>query len=101
MGKSWFLVVGGFMALLLFVPRLGLTQSSSDEFNKLLQEIETLKAGQKAISNDLQEIKKFLTSRGANRSPIRNVNVTLNVANAFAKGNPKAPLTLVEFIDYQ
>ena len=63
MRKSWFLVVGGLTALLLVMPRIGLTQPSSAEFNKLLQEIEALKAGQKAISNDLQEIKKILSSR--------------------------------------
>ena len=101
MGKSWFLVVGGLMALMFFVPCIGLTQPSSDELHKLLQEIEALKAGQKAISNDLQEIKKLLSSRGADRSPIRDVNITLNVANAFIKGDQKAPLTLVEFTDYQ
>lgn len=101
MGKSWFLVVGGLIVLTLFVPRIGLTQPSSAEFNKLLQEIEALKAGQKAISNDLQEIKKVLSSRGGERSPIRDIDITLNVAEAFTKGDQKAPLTLVEFTDYQ
>ena len=100
MGKSWFLVVGGLIALMLCVPHVGLTQPSSDEFNKLLQEIESLKAGQKAISNDLQEIKK-LRRLGPDRSPIRDINTTLNVVEAFAKGDQKAPLTLVEFTDYQ
>ena len=100
MRKSWFLVVGGLTALLLVMPRIGLTQPSSAEFNKLLQEIEALKAGQKAISNDLQEIKKILSSRAPDRSPIRDVNITLN-ADAFTKGDQKAPLTLVEFTDYQ
>ena len=101
MGKCWFLVVGGLMALLLFVPRMGLTQPSSAEFNKLLQEIEALKAGQRAISNDLQEIKKLLSSRAPDRSPIRDVNITLKVADGFTKGDQNAPLTLVEFTDYQ
>ena len=101
MGKSWFPVVGGLMVLMLFVPRIGLTQPSSDEFQKLLHEIENLKAGQRAISNDLQEIKKLLSSRGDDRSPVRDVNITLNVADAFTKGDQKAPLTLVEFTDYQ
>jgi hypothetical protein len=101
MGKSWFFVAGGLMALLLCVPDIGLTQPSPDELHKLLQEIEALKAGQKAISNDLQEIKKLLSSRAPDRSPIRDVNVTLNVADGFTKGDQKAPLTLVEFTDYQ
>jgi hypothetical protein len=83
------------------VPQVGLTQPASDAFNKLLQEIESLKAGQKAISNELQEIKKLLSSRGADRSPIRDINTTLNLVDAFAKGDTHAPLTLVEFTDYQ
>jgi len=101
MEKSRFLIGGVLVALMLFAPYVGLTQPSSDEFNKLLQEIEALKAGQKALSNDLQEIKRLLSSRGPDRSPIRDINTTLNVAEAFAKGDQKAPLTLVDFTDYQ
>jgi len=92
------------MALLLCVPRLGLTQPSSEEFNKLRQEIDVLKAGQRQILNDLQEIKKLLSAPrggGDDRSPIRDINTVLNVTDAFSKGNQKATLTLVEFTDYQ
>ena len=49
----------------------------------------------------MQEIKKLLSARAPDRSPIRDVNVTLNVADAFTKGDQKAPLMLVEFTDYQ
>jgi len=103
MTRSRLLIWGGLMALLLCVPRLGLTQPSSEEFNKLHQEMDALKAGQRQILNDLQEIKKALSSRGAgdDRSPIRDINTVLNVADAFSKGNQKATLTLVEFTDYQ
>ena len=101
MGKSGLLVVGGLLALLVGVPHTGLTQPSSAEFHKLLQEIEALKAGQQALSHDVQEIKKLLSARAPDRSPIRDVNVTLKVAEAFIKGDQQAPLTLVEFTDYQ
>src|SRR5262245_18060116 len=101
MGKSWILVVGGLVALLVCVPHIGLTQPSSAEFHKLLQEIEALKAGQKALSNDMQEIKKLLSARAPDRSPVRDVNVTLKVADAFIQSDQLAPLTLVEFTDYQ
>ena len=86
---------------MLVVPQVGLTQPSSDEFNKLLQEIESLKAGQKAISNDLQEIKRLLSSRGGDRSPIRDINTVINISDAFSKGDKHAKLTLVDFTDYQ
>ena len=101
MRRSRVLVGAGLVALLLFASQIGLTQPTSDEFNKLLQAIESLKAGQKAISNDVQEIKKLLSSRGEDRSPIRDINTTINVADAFSKGDKQATLTLVEFTDYQ
>jgi len=104
--KSWFLVGGWLIALLLFVPHVGLTQQASDDLNKLRFELlqrdmESLKAGQKALSNDLQEIKKLLSSRGDDRSPVRDINTILNVGEAFSKGDKQARLTLVEFTDYQ
>ena len=94
------------MALMLVAPHIGLTQPANDELNKLRfellqKDIESLKAGQKAILDELQEMKKLLSSRGEDRSPIRDINTTLSVADAFAKGDKKATLTLVEFTDYQ
>jgi DnaJ-domain-containing protein 1 len=95
---------------MLLAPQVGLTQPSIDEFNKLRfeilqKDIESLKAGQKAIIDELQEMKKLLSSRGEargdDRSPIRDINTTLSVADAFSKGDKKATLTLVEFTDYQ
>ena len=101
MSKKWWLVGEGLLAFILLMPQGGMTQSASEEFNKVLQEIETLKAGQQAIRNDLQEIKKLLSSRGEERPPIRDINTTLNLADAFSKGDKQAILTLVEFTDYQ
>ena len=100
MRQRWLLVTG-LLACLLLVPQVGPPQPSSEEVHKLLQEIEALKAGQQAIRNELQEIKKLLSARGAERSPIRDINTTLNLADTFSKGNTQAPLTLVEFTDYQ
>jgi hypothetical protein len=101
MRRSRLLAGGGLITFLLFVPNVGLTQQASDEFKQLLQEIESLKAGQKAISNDLQEIKKLLSSRGEERSPVRDINTVLGVVDAPTKGDRQAVLTLVEFTDYQ
>jgi hypothetical protein len=56
---------------------------------------------QKAISNDVQEIKKLLGSRRNERSPIRDIDTTLNIAEAFVTGDKRASLTLMEFTDYQ
>jgi len=106
MRNSRFLLGGGLIALMLFAPHVGLTQQANDELNKLRfellqKDLESLKAGQKAIIDELQEMKKLLSSRGDDRSPVRDINTTLNVADAFSKGDKKATLTLVEFTDYQ
>ena len=101
MKGGWFPVGAGLIVFILLVSQVGLTQPTSDEFNKLLQDIESLKAGQKAISNDLQEIKKLLSSRGGDRSPIRDIDTIINVSDGFVKGEKYATLTLVEFTDYQ
>jgi hypothetical protein len=58
MRKRWFGVGEGLLAVILLVPQGGLTQPTSEEFNKLLQDIESLKAGQKAISNELPKRSK-------------------------------------------
>jgi protein-disulfide isomerase len=83
------------------MPQVGLPQPASEEVHKLLQEVEALKAGQQAIRKELQESKKLLSGRGAERSPIRDINTTRTLADAFAKGDMQVPLTLVEFTDYQ
>ena len=110
MRKSRCLIGGGLLALMLLAPHVGLAQQGSEEVNKLRfellqKDIESLKAGQKAIIDELQEMKKLLSSRGEargeDRSPIRDITTTLSVADAFSKGDKKATLTLVEFTDYQ
>ena|SRR5262247_3377007 len=101
MRSSWVLLGACLVILVLFASQIGLTQPTSDEFNRLLQAIESLKAGQQALSNDVQEIKRLLSSRGDDRSPIRDINTTINIAEAFSKGDKQAVLTLVEFTDYQ
>ena len=96
---------GGFLVLLLSGPHLGLTQSGGDDlqqrYEMLQQEIEALKAGQKAIIKELQELKKSLAARTGDRSPVRDINVMLNITEGFAMGDKHAMLTLVEFTDYQ
>ena len=67
----------------------------------LQKQIETLQQGQQAIQQELKAIKELLTARTKRRSPIEDISVTLNVADAPTKGQANAPLTLVEFTDYQ
>ena len=110
MRHSRFFIGGGLIALMLCAPHIGLTQQANDELNKLRfellqKDIESLKAGQKAIIDELQEMKKLLSSRGEargdDRSPVRDINTIISVGDDFSKGDKKAMLTLVEFTDYQ
>jgi len=106
MRHSRLLLGGGLLALLLLAPQVGLTQPSNDELQKLRfevlqKDIESIKASQKAILDELQEMKKLLAPRPDDRSPVRDITATLSVADAFAIGDTKATLTLVEFTDYQ
>ena len=106
MRNSRFLIGGGLIALMLFTPHVGLAQPTSDEaqklrFESLQKDIDSLKAGQKAILDELQEMKKLMAPRPDDRSPVRDITATLSVADAFAIGDAKATLTLVEFTDYQ
>ena len=110
MRKLWLLVGEGLLALMLCVPHTGLTQQASDErntrrFESLHKDLEALKVGQKAMLDELQEMKKLLSSRGEargdERSPMRDINTILSVGDAFSKGDKQATLTLVECTDYQ
>lgn len=74
---------------------------TSEDVRTLRNEIQNLQAGQKAIREDLKAIKELLTARTKRRSPIEGIAFTLNVADAPTQGQDDAPLTLVEFTDYQ
>ena len=65
MRSRWWRVGGGLIALLLLAPQGGLTQQASDErntrrFESLHKDLEALKVGQKAMLDELQEMKKRL-----------------------------------------
>lgn len=79
----------------------GETTSPAEAPPSIQQQIEDLKQGQQAIRNELKAIKELLTARTKRRSPIEDISVTLHVTDAPTKGLSTAPLTLVEFTDYQ
>ncbi len=67
----------------------------------LKKEIAELKAGQAAMQNDLAEIKKLVQQSGrvAKTSTFKPQDVS--IAGAAMKGNADAPVTIIEFSDYQ
>jgi len=66
---------------------------------ELRQEVESLKTGQRGLQSDMQEIKNLLRAKMA--PPAIPQNVTVGLDDDPSLGDPNAPLTLVEFSDYQ
>ncbi len=86
----------------LFLVSPALAQETTEEMKK---EIEALKQGQADIKKQLAEIKTLLQARPAARPvppPVPNVkDVEFDLGVNRFKGDPSAPLTLLEMTDYQ
>lgn len=72
----------------------------SNDLQSLRKEFEALKEDQQALQRELQAIKELLRARLAPQSA-EVQNVSINLAGHPFKGKNDAPLTLVEFSDYQ
>jgi protein-disulfide isomerase len=88
---------------------LGLVAGSpgvaQDSDANIQTEIDALKAGQKNIQRQLNEIKKLIQAQAkpaaAKKSGPKVDGVTFNLGSNEVKGDAGAPLTLLEFTDYQ
>jgi protein-disulfide isomerase len=91
------------LLLIAFVSAPLALGQSTDDVAGIKKEIESLRAGQQAIQNDLQEIKKLLAARPAapGAGPDKALDAVINVAGEPFKGKKDAKLTLVEFSEYQ
>jgi protein-disulfide isomerase len=95
------LVVGSIVIMLsLVLPTTVAAQSQEQELAALRAELEVLKAGQGLIQKDLEEIKRLLQQGSSERTQPLAENF-LAVGDAPFKGNAEAPITLIEFSDYQ
>jgi protein-disulfide isomerase len=79
------------------------TGAFAQDAASLQKEIIELKEGQKAIQQELQEIKQLLKQqRVAAAAPAQApLPKTLDTAGILVKGDPNAPITIVEFTDMQ
>jgi protein-disulfide isomerase len=84
----------------LSVPATATAQASEQE---LRDDIEALKQGQEQIRKDLDEIKKLLRTRVQPQGPPAPdvAGKVFDLGDNPLKGERTAPLTLVEFTDYQ
>ena len=85
--------------LSLVFPTTVAAQNQERELAALRAELEALKAGQASIQKDLQEIKRLLERSPEPTQPLP--ESLMVVGDAPFKGNAEAPITLIEFSDYQ
>ncbi len=85
----------------LSLPMAPAAADEAAELQQLKKEVESLKAGQRAIREEVKAIKSLLSAQRQRRSPIRDVNVTMKVADDPYKGRTDAQITMVEFSDFQ
>jgi protein-disulfide isomerase len=83
--------------LLVFNLQISLA-ASEEELQAIKNELKALGERQKSIQGELREIRKLLTDHMPNtgQAPIK-----LDISNHPFKGDASAPLTLVEFSDYE
>ena len=87
------------LALALLTPAVAAGQQSGDD---LAAQIEELKKGQEQIREELKQIRALLQQRPAAQPAGPQVaGKVMNLGDNPVKGASTAPLTLVEFTDYQ
>lgn len=75
--------------------------AQSGDAEELRQEIESLKAGQAEIKDELAEIKKLIAGLGSNRAAPSFKPTKIDLTGSPILGDPRAKVTLVEFTDLQ
>ena len=75
---------------------------NTEVLSKILKEIEELKKGQEKLSNEIKSLKASNNNNNqkkgnANASTIKNVPI----GNSVVLGNPKAPVTIIKWTDFQ
>lgn len=94
------------LAVVFCAASLAITQPASaakthDDIDALRKDVESLKAGQEALRRELTAIKELLTAQQRGHDPVQDVRLTLEVTDSPTMGPADAPVTLVEYSDYQ
>ncbi len=94
---GWGLV--GALLTTITVTAPGMAQSGRTS-EDMWRELNQLKQGQNAILRELQELRVLILGAARGGAGPR-ADVAINVNGAAFQGSPTAPVTLVEFSDYQ
>lgn len=96
------IVITRLLILGLLLITFAASAQAKTDVTELKEEIQTLKQGQDQIQKDLEEIKKLL-KEGAKAAPAQQAfkPTDMKLGNVAYKGETTAPVTLVEFSDYQ
>lgn len=92
------------LSVMLFLGVQPVAAQTTQEYQDLKKEIESLKQGQARLKQDLQEIKKLI--QGIKQPPAARPGdefkeAVINIEGAPIRGDKKAKLVLIEFTDYQ
>ena len=100
-----FLIIGLFL-LSSFIHTNTYLKNDSDKntelLSKILKEIESLKKGQEKLASDIKALKSAPPSKGKQPTPAQaSVVKNVPIGNSMVLGNPNAPVTIVEWTDFQ
>jgi protein-disulfide isomerase len=90
-----------FFAIALSLAAGSARAQSSPEIGALQKDMETVKSDLATIKKDLNEIRQLLMQRPAQAAPAAPTVSTVKVGDGPSLGKPDAPVTLIEFSDYQ
>jgi hypothetical protein len=99
--RKWFsLAALAVFMLVSFHPNPVFAQGTED-IQTLKKDVESLKAGQKTIEKEIQDLKRMLQARQAPSAPPPFRETEIDIDHAPMKGAKSAKLVLIEFSDYQ
>jgi len=92
------------LSLMLFLGNQTAVAQTTQEYQELKREIESLKQGQAGLKKDLQEIKKLIQGikqPAAQGGGDEFKEAIIDIRGAPIRGDKKAKLVFIEFTDYQ
>jgi len=90
-----------FLAALTLPGAAGLAETGASDLGAVRQEVDALKSEMETMKKQLGEFQKLLSQRAAQPAAADRGPVTMSVGDGPTLGSADAPITIVEFSDYQ